>query len=513
MIYKYVLTLLLSLFSLTAVCEMPDTIKTDYCSHQREIGSSIKQSFARNITYTGLVFVADGLLVKAHNNDFRSMRTFFKPHFKTTFDNYAQYSPLALTFALKAMGLKSESDWKRLSVNSAISYITMAALVNCVRYTSKEMRPDNSERNSFPSGHTATAFAGATILHKEFGNLSPWYSIGGYTLATLTGLSRIMNNRHWLSDVIVGAGVGIVSTDIGYFLGDIILKGKGRSNNKKDQRAKILLRPSFFNLTIGSGLNTAHLNAPEIYDDYDQNGHPVRGAHPLGLRLKTGRSASFNIEGALFFNDYIGIGGRLAAVTLPVVTETPNSNFRYAVNTGSGKFDDKFKFIGLESSHLGMLDMQAGLFASVPIYSRVRIGTKLLVGNRVTTDYTVDAIFKPITAETEEMLNSFLNDGATEVGDCDISRDEIDPTLYHDHDFMRIKANNTLSWCTGLSVTYAYKNNLSFRVFLDFDHAKPRYTYTMYNRYDSSYNDIADTFTKKSTMDNLRAGVGMAVYF
>ena len=75
----------------------------------------------------------------------------------------------------------------------------MAGLVNGIKYTASEMRPDGSTRNSWPSGHTATAFMAATILHKEYGlTRSPWYSVGAYTLATATGVMRVLNNRHWM---------------------------------------------------------------------------------------------------------------------------------------------------------------------------------------------------------------------------------------------------------------------------------------------------------------------------
>ena len=68
----------------------------------------------------------------------------------------------------------------------------------------------------------------ATMLHKEYGTTrSPWYSIGGYTVATATAVSRMLNNKHWLSDVMVGAGIGILSTEVGYFLTDLIFKDKG----------------------------------------------------------------------------------------------------------------------------------------------------------------------------------------------------------------------------------------------------------------------------------------------
>ena len=125
---------------------------------------------------------------------------------------------------MKLAGVKGRSSWKELAVSNAFSAALMAGAVNTLKYTVREMRPDNTTANSFPSGHTATAFMCATILHKEYGHLSPWYSVGGYMLAGLTGVTRQLNNRHWVGDVLVGAGIGIIATDLGYFLSDLIFK-------------------------------------------------------------------------------------------------------------------------------------------------------------------------------------------------------------------------------------------------------------------------------------------------
>lgn len=127
---------------------------------------------------------------------------------------------------MKLAGVQSRSSWKELAVSNVFSAALMAGFVNTLKYTTKETRPDNTSNNSFPSGHTATAFMCATILHKEYGMKSPWYSIGGYTLAGLTGVTRQLNNRHWIGDVLVGAGIGMISTDLGYFLSDLIFKQK-----------------------------------------------------------------------------------------------------------------------------------------------------------------------------------------------------------------------------------------------------------------------------------------------
>ena len=68
-----------------------------------------------------------------------------------------------------------------------------------------------------PSGHTAQAFVSATILDMEYRDTSPWISVAGYAVATTTGMYRMINNQHWISDVLIGAGIGIFSTKVVYF--------------------------------------------------------------------------------------------------------------------------------------------------------------------------------------------------------------------------------------------------------------------------------------------------------
>jgi membrane-associated phospholipid phosphatase len=94
----------------------------------------------------------------------------------------------------------------------------MGITVNSLKFITKEKRPDGSSRNSFPSGHTAMAFMGAELLWHEFRNVSPWIGITGYTIAAGTGFFRMYNNRHWLTDVLAGAGIGILSTKAAYWL-------------------------------------------------------------------------------------------------------------------------------------------------------------------------------------------------------------------------------------------------------------------------------------------------------
>lgn len=160
------------------------------------------------------------------DSEIRHIRNNAIPGFRHTYDDYIQYAPGVLVIGLKASGYESRSSWGRMAVSDAFSAGIMAIAVNGLKYSVRRMRPDGSSRNSFPSGHTATAFMMATILHKEYGWRSPWFSIGGYTVAAATGISRIMNNRHWTTDVAAGAAVGILSVQLGYFLADRIFKDR-----------------------------------------------------------------------------------------------------------------------------------------------------------------------------------------------------------------------------------------------------------------------------------------------
>lgn len=169
-----------------------------------------------------------GQTITGHNldTDIYTLRNDLVPDFRYHYDDWIQYAPVGVMVGLKAFGYEGRSSWGRMLVSDAFSAATMTIAVNGIKYSVSRLRPDGSRRNSFPSGHTATAFMTAAMLSKEYGWRSPWYSIGGYTAAALTGVSRILNNRHWLTDVVAGAAIGIGSVHLGYYLADLIFKDK-----------------------------------------------------------------------------------------------------------------------------------------------------------------------------------------------------------------------------------------------------------------------------------------------
>ena len=154
---------------------------------------------------------------------------------KFQIDDISQYVPAASVYALNLVGIKGNNNFKDRTMILGISSLFVAASVNGIKYTAKVERPDKSARNSFPSGHTAIAFMGAEFLWQEYKDVSIWYGIAGYTIAAGTGAFRIYNNKHWFGDVAFGAGVGILSTKLAYWIyPSITRKFSGSRKNGKN---------------------------------------------------------------------------------------------------------------------------------------------------------------------------------------------------------------------------------------------------------------------------------------
>lgn len=143
---------------------------------------------------------------------------------RLTIDDFTQYAPMAATYGLNLCGIKGKHGYGDLTIILGTAYALMGTTVYAMKNITKVERPDGSARNSFPSGHTATAFMGAELLRREYWDVSPWIGVAGYAVAAGTGFFRMYNNRHWLTDVIAGAGIGILSVQAAYWLYPIITK-------------------------------------------------------------------------------------------------------------------------------------------------------------------------------------------------------------------------------------------------------------------------------------------------
>lgn len=169
-----------------------------------------------------------------------------KPHKKISIDNYLQFAPALAVYGLNAMGIKGKHNFRDRSIIYLMSNIILTTSVYSIKKISHELRPDASGYTSFPSGHTAEAFASAEFLRQEYKDISPWYGYAGYAVAATTGYLRMYNNKHWLSDVVAGAGVGILSTKLAYWL-----YPKIQHRLFKDKNSNTVIMPSYNNKAFG----------------------------------------------------------------------------------------------------------------------------------------------------------------------------------------------------------------------------------------------------------------------
>ena len=434
--------------------------------------------FLQDQTWVGIPLFVAGMIAKGEKEAFRQNYNnpntkirLIKYNFHSEIDNYTQFAGIGLTVGLKMAGVEGRSSWPRLFASSLASYGVMAAFVNGIKYTASELRPDGSTRNSWPSGHTATAFVGATILHKEYGlTRSPWYSIGGYTVATATGVMRVLNNRHWISDVLSGAGIGILSTELAYGICDLLFKEKGLLMNDLAFYPDLRENPSFFSISMGIGLGNKNLTLPGFNfgiqlpdDDPDYD-----GADTQSLKLKFRSATAVGVEGAYFFNPYIGIGARLRVKSTPIngwsqFTNIERESLKDIANDPDFQNAIQYFDLEIESDHITEFAADAGLYFSLPLSSRLAIGSKLLVGRSIMDDIEVTA--------------KFLGNKVDYDGDGNFFTDE-DIVAYKEWDYIDVHASNSMKFGTGLSLTWAYKNSFSWRVFCDYDYSHKTYTAT-----------------------------------
>lgn len=170
-------------------------------------------------------------------------------------DDYYQYLPLSQVFLLSNLGFKAKHSIKERLVLGITAYTIMAASVNLIKYTTKVLRPDGSASNSFPSGHTATVFTGFEFLRQEYKDDSKWVGVLGCSVAITVGADRIYNNKHWFTDVITGAGIGILSTKLAYHLFPTISRWLKLSSNHKESKMTIIPYPIYSDNIMGVGIS------------------------------------------------------------------------------------------------------------------------------------------------------------------------------------------------------------------------------------------------------------------
>ena len=494
--------------------------KPDFDFFKSKTNPGVKPyKFMDDLTFVGIPLFVAGLALKGDKAMFRvnqeaskggKKNTQLLTDFKTGIDDYTQFFGPAMVVGLKLGGYEGRSDWPRLLASAGMSYAIMAGLVNGIKYTAKEMRPDGSQANSWPSGHTATAFVGASLLHKEYGlTRSPWWSVAGYGVATATGVMRVLNNRHWISDVMSGAGIGIMSTELGYALCDLMFKGKGLLRNDLVLDSE---NPSFFSISMGLGLGNKDL-------EFESMGKKV------GLKFRA--ATVVDAEGAYFFNKYVGVGGRLRVraqsvkdfgdFSTYVITDgleaweslqpyyeaafpgdyssTAGENYRTYLNkigfqtetdnawNANAPVTDLYGVV--KSDHITEFTGSVGVYFNLPLGKRFALGTKALIGRSITQELDIDGYAEGNMKDISYSISLDNRPGYKNVqGDPSISLDYLEypnntgEKWTDDWEYLTIGAKSSTSFGTGISLTYRYKSNFSWRIFCDYDYTRKDFTAT-----------------------------------
>jgi len=193
-----------------------------YCQQADSLPAAPRNRFTLRQLHVPLTLSLMGLVASGNaNGSLKNVivqeRNEHLPHFKTHIDNYLQYSPIAIVYGLDAMGIKAKNDFANRTAILIKGELMMLATVSLLKEATNQLRPDKTDFSSFPSGHTAQAFATATFLSQEYKDRFPWMPYAAYGLASSVGLMRMANNRHYISDVLLGAGIGILSMKVSYW--------------------------------------------------------------------------------------------------------------------------------------------------------------------------------------------------------------------------------------------------------------------------------------------------------
>ncbi|MCF3111050.1 phosphatase PAP2 family protein [Niabella sp. CC-SYL272] len=407
---------------------------------------------AVEIGFAPALFLAASAVTWGEKKSIREVRNRYLPGFKHTFDNYAQYLPAATTFGLKFAGVKGRNKLLRSVFSYGASIAIMGVLVNSIKYTAKVERPDGTSRNSFPSGHTAMAFTNATFMHKEYGLVNPSYSIAGYGTATFTGIARGLNNRHWFPDILAGAGIGILSTQLGYFFIDRIYKNKGDNLNRLKYKP-ISQNPSFLAIKWGYA-NAMHNLAKNL---------EINASSKLGFEA--------GLEGAYFFNRNWGIGSDLSFTSFPITASeiyTPNAE------------DPSYRNMKFETQSIGAANIAVGPYYALHLADRWQLMLKAHCGYSIGSRGT-------ISVKTTASSNG----------------DEI----------AAYKPANTFRVGAGGSLTYKLNSRLGVTGYADYHYSNPVFKYAFNEKIVEIEPGFSSRMRMRNHMDYVVLGLRLTAYF
>ncbi|PVD52972.1 PAP2 family protein [Terrimonas sp.] len=416
-------------------------------------------SKAVRISTAPVILFAGSALTWNKRTEIRKLRNRYIPTFRNHYDDYFQYVPAVSVFALNAAGVKGKHTVKRAAVSYFFSAAVMAIAVNSIKYTAKVERPDGSTKNSFPSGHTANSFMNATFLNEEYGTYRhPLYGVAGYTMATATAIGRQLNNRHWISDVLAGAGIGILSTKVGYIIADHVLKDRGIRAPLRNNPLPVDDKPSFLEMRAGFAVATSKdltANASELHAN---------------------RGFNMGVEGAWFFHKNFGVGGEFAFSSFPMDDRNVIFNDPAIEVIGDGHY----------TQPMGIRYLHAGPYFSIPLTHNWFITGKLNAGTSAGAKGDIMLILK------EEFQEAFESNELT---------------------FFQYKPETAFSWSTGLGIQKRIARNLGIKAYGNYFASKHDFRLDIIDDVDTDGKFTYKTLSnEKVKFNNFTFGLALTAY-
>lgn len=283
---------------------------------------------------------------------------------------YIRFVPIAWPWAMKAFGQPTRSSWGRMALSQGLSSVIMLGTVEGMKRSVGSVRPDGSDSRSFPSGHTAIAFMGASFMSHELGWRSGLYSLGAYALASAVAAERVIDGHHFPTDVMAGAGLGILSGELGYWIADRIFGERGLEIEPAPLTEQTNL--SFLSLYTGLALPLGKIKCGgDLINRLPALSVGLRGGLAIsdswGLLLETGLlTTPLEVKSGLT-RTYVknlsainaGIGGYYMHVLSTKVRLTAEAAAGYRFNLAIGAEDDAVT--SGKGTPLGRLSIGAGL--------------------------------------------------------------------------------------------------------------------------------------------------------
>lgn len=481
-------------------CLSLDATATDSIAGGMTAGAKQKTAcWKQKMTYAAVPLLVTSIAVKNNTEPIIFDRYNPDKPLKDDISDYMPYAPYALIAGMKIAGYEGRSATPRLLTAAILSNAMMAVSAEGIKEGTTSYRPDGTDQRSYVSGHTATSFVAATMLHKEYGRTrSPWFSVAGYGAATATSMMRVMNRRHRAVDILGGAAIGIIATELGYLVTDRIFGSKHiqRLDGSFYDPGRT---PSFFDIQMGAGLHTSNLR-------FTPSAASLPGSSTDTVSI--GASAAVAAEGAYFINRYIGFGGMIRLTSTPVspLNLTADERTQLAeVNATQEKYTyrnpangTKYPLGGVYTMYTNQGQMteasvDAGVYASLPLSSRLSIGAKALAGVRLSGSATFTSRNGQLLYDGGETTPEgkkksyylFYNANGQIISVSPQNNNmpfyKINPVLKdatEEFDMLRIDASNAVNAVFGINIAWRYHDCFTCKVFADFDTSKTTFKYT-----------------------------------